>query len=139
MVKVLVHHAEIGLKGGNFTYFEKVLVKNIKKLSKREDLKLKDIERQDKRIICKFDSTEKKISENLKCVFPILYQYVFSRCVSQHLPLRFVTLSCGAPMGCPSPQSSKKPRRTRIRTESAGLLSHRPAPGIALAYFNRYW
>jgi len=71
MVKVLVHHSEIGLKGGNFTYFEKKLVRNIKKLSKRENLKLKDIERQDKRIICEFGSAEKKISEDLKCVFGI--------------------------------------------------------------------
>ncbi len=71
MVKVLVHHAEIGLKKGNFAYFEKKLVQNIKKLAKRNNLKLKDIERTNKRIICKFDSSEKRILENLKYVFGI--------------------------------------------------------------------
>lgn len=71
MVKVLIHHGEIGLKKGNFPIFEKKLMGNIKQALKRSQLNLKKITRQDKRITAEIDSDEKKISDSLKKVFGI--------------------------------------------------------------------
>ncbi|MEX0920594.1 MAG: tRNA uracil 4-sulfurtransferase ThiI [Candidatus Pacearchaeota archaeon] len=78
MVKVLVHHAEIGLKGGNFSYFEKKLVENVRKICKKDGLSLKEIKRKDKKIFCEFDgrdsdSIRRKIKGALKCVFGVKY------------------------------------------------------------------
>ena len=72
-MKALIHHAEIGLKKGNFAYFEKKLVGNIKKLAKKKKVDINEITRYEKRIIMDFDSTEKKASEILSNVFGIKY------------------------------------------------------------------
>ena len=71
MVKALVHHAEIGLKKGNFAFFEKKLVENIKNFAKKNKIKINEIIRHEKRIIVDFDSNEKKVSEILNKVFGI--------------------------------------------------------------------
>ena len=71
MTKVLIHHAEIGLKKGNFPYFENKLVENIKKSAEKNKIKLKQIKREEKRIICEFESNEEKISSVLKNIFGI--------------------------------------------------------------------
>jgi thiamine biosynthesis protein ThiI len=71
MVKVLIHHAEIGLKKGNFSFFEKKLVENIKNKSEENKLKLKNISRGDKRIVAEFDSKEEPIKNILKNIFGV--------------------------------------------------------------------
>ena len=71
MIKVLIHHAEIGLKKGNFSFFEKKLVENIKKSAEKNKIKLNEIIRQEKRIIADFDAKQEKVSELLKKVFGI--------------------------------------------------------------------
>ena len=63
MVKALIHHAEIGLKKGNFSFFEKRLVENIRNLAEKNKIKLKKISRGEKRILAEFDSKEEKVSE----------------------------------------------------------------------------
>ena len=75
MVKVLIHHAEIGLKKGNFSFFEKKLVENIKKVAHNNKIKINGVTRHEKRIIADFpyDSDKEKISEALKKVFGIRY------------------------------------------------------------------
>lgn len=73
MTKVLIHYAEIGLKKGNLSFFEKKLVDNIKKSSEKNNLKLNEISRNEKRILADFDSSKKKVSEILKKVFGIKY------------------------------------------------------------------
>ena len=60
MAKALIHHAEIGLKKGNFAFFEKKLVENIKKSAHRSGVKIKEIIRHEKRILADFDATEKR-------------------------------------------------------------------------------
>lgn len=78
MTKVLIHHGEIGLKKGNFNYFETKLVENIKKTSEKNSLKLNKIKRQDKRILCDFEDNEIKISPILKKVFGIKFFSYFN-------------------------------------------------------------
>ena len=73
MVKALIHYAEIGLKKGNFAFFEKKLIENIKKSSYKSGVKIKEIIRHEKRILANFDATEKKISDFLRNVFGIKY------------------------------------------------------------------
>jgi len=73
MTKVLIHHGEIGLKKGNFAFFEKKLVENIKKSAEKNKLDLKKIQRQEKRIIADIEADEKTITEMLKTVFGIKY------------------------------------------------------------------
>jgi len=71
MTKVLIHHAEIGLKKGNFSFFEKKLVENIKRSAEKNKIKLDKITRQEKRILADFDAKQEKVSEILKKVFGI--------------------------------------------------------------------
>jgi thiamine biosynthesis protein ThiI len=71
MVKALIHHAEIGLKKGNFAFFEKKLVENIKKSSEKNNVKFGEVVRNEKRIIIDFDSTEKKVCDVLGNIFGI--------------------------------------------------------------------
>ena len=59
MTKVLIHHAEIGLKKGNFAFFEKKLVENIKKSAHKKGVKIKEIIRHEKSILADFDATDK--------------------------------------------------------------------------------
>ena len=73
MEKVVIHHAEIGLKKGNFPYFERKLLENIKKIAEKNKVKIGKIRREEKRLICEFNSSEKKIEETLKHVFGIKY------------------------------------------------------------------
>ncbi len=74
-MKVLVHHAEIGLKRGNFSFFEKKLVENVRKACDKEKLKLKNISRKNKRILCEFGgkTDKEKIIGGLKNVIGIRY------------------------------------------------------------------
>jgi len=74
-MKVLIHHAEIGLKKGNFAFFERKLVENIKKFAERNKIKINEITRHEKRILADFshDSNKEKISDVLKKVFGIKY------------------------------------------------------------------
>jgi len=76
MEKVLIHYAEIALKKGNFKYFEKKLVENIKIFAKKEKLNLKKVIRQERRIFCEFDCKKEKLASALKLVFGIKY-FVF--------------------------------------------------------------
>jgi len=73
MEKVLIHHAEIGLKKGNFSYFEKTLMRNIRKSCKRYSIEVKTLKRHDKRIIGEFIGDKTKIIKALKNVFGIKY------------------------------------------------------------------
>ena len=69
MTKVLIHHGEIGIKGGNFSFFEKKLMSNIKKASERIGLSVIKMERPHKRLIFEFSSNSKeKISNMLKSI-----------------------------------------------------------------------
>ena len=70
-MKALIHHAEIGLKKGNFAFFERKLISNVKKISEKNKIKINKISRGEKRILVDFDSTKIKISEILKKVFGI--------------------------------------------------------------------
>ena len=65
-MKVVVHYAEIALKGKNRAFFENKLVNNIKKVLEREDIALDKIEKQETRIVCSFNdkSDSKKIFKN---------------------------------------------------------------------------
>lgn len=77
-MKIVIHHAEIGLKGKNFPWFEKKLVENIKNSLKRKKIKLKDIKRHEKRIFAeinlgKNNKNREKVSEVLEKVFGIKY------------------------------------------------------------------
>lgn len=72
-MKVLIHHGEIGLKKGNFPFFEKKLVENIKKSAERNGLKLNSIKRHEKRIVADFEEKEERISEFLRNIFGIKY------------------------------------------------------------------
>lgn len=73
MVKALVHYAEIGLKGKNIGFFEDKLIANIKLAAARNKIKLKDIKKENKRIIAEFDAKESDISPVLKNTFGIKY------------------------------------------------------------------
>ena len=73
MTNTLIHYAEIGLKKGNLSFFEKKLVENIKKSAEKNKIKLNNISRSEKRIFAEFDSSEKNVSEILKKVFGIKY------------------------------------------------------------------
>jgi len=73
MKTVIIHHAEIGLKKGNFPYFERMLLENIKRLAERNKINIGKTRREEKRLVCEFDSTEKKIEDLLKHVFGIKY------------------------------------------------------------------
>ena len=75
MVKALIHYAEIGLKKGNFAFFEKKLVENIKKSAERNKVKIKEIVRHEKRILIDFpsNSNKEKVSDVLRNVFGIKY------------------------------------------------------------------
>ena len=73
-MKALIHHAEIGLKKGNFAFFEKKLVENIKKSAYNHKIKINRITRHEKRIIADFSSSnKKKVSNVLSNVFGIKY------------------------------------------------------------------
>lgn len=74
-MKVVVHHDEIGLKKGNFPFFEKKLVENIRKSCKKKGVPLKKIARENKRILCEFSDKEnkKEVEKVLKNIFGIRY------------------------------------------------------------------
>jgi tRNA uracil 4-sulfurtransferase len=76
MEKVIIHHGEIFLKRGNYGYFEKKLMRNIKKACKEQGLKLEKITTFDKRILCVFGDKKEKIIPVLEKVFGIKY-FVF--------------------------------------------------------------
>ena len=73
IMKALIHHAEIGLKKGNFAFFEKKLVENIKISADKNKVKINKITRHEKRIFAEFDATEKKVFDILSKVFGIKY------------------------------------------------------------------
>ena len=74
-MKVLIHHAEIGLKKGNFAFFEKKLVENIKISAEKNKVKINKIIRHEKRIFAEFssNSNKEKVSDILDKVFGIKY------------------------------------------------------------------
>ena len=69
MEKVLVHYAEIALKGKNRIFFENKLVNNIKESAKYSGTNLKSVKRQHNIILCEFDDKRDKINSTLKSVF----------------------------------------------------------------------
>ena len=73
MKTVVIHHAEIGLKKGNFPYFERKLLENIKKIAEKKKVKIGKIRREEKRLLCDFGSSEKNMEDVLKHVFGIKY------------------------------------------------------------------
>ena len=68
MKTVVIHHAEIGLKKGNFPYFERKLLENIKKIAEKKKVKIGKIRREEKRLLCDFGSSEKNMEDVLKHV-----------------------------------------------------------------------
>ena len=74
-MKALIHHAEIGLKKGNFAFFEKKLVENIKRSAQRNNVKINKIIRHEKRILIDFpsNSNKEKIYDVLNRIFGIKY------------------------------------------------------------------
>ena len=75
MIKVLVKYSEIALKGKNQHEFVNKLVGNIQKSANRQEIKIKNIIKEQSRIICNFeDKTDKdKINAALKNTFGIKY------------------------------------------------------------------
>lgn len=74
---VVIHYYEIALKGKNRSFFEKVLVKNIKKILKHEEYDY--VKRLRGRIVIKLNqnSNKNKIKRKLKKIFGIAY-FAFS-------------------------------------------------------------
>ncbi|MBI2110589.1 tRNA 4-thiouridine(8) synthase ThiI [Candidatus Woesearchaeota archaeon] len=73
MQKVLIHYAEISLKGKNRAYFEDKAIENIKKSSNYHNANLKKIRKEHKRLLCIFDDQQEKINKALHHVFGIQY------------------------------------------------------------------
>ncbi len=72
MFKVLVHYGEIGIKGKNISDFEIRCVKNIKLSAKKNNLKINNIIRKEKRILIDFNSNDKElIIKTLEPIFGI--------------------------------------------------------------------
>ena len=70
---IVIHYAEIGLKGQNRPFFEKRLEKNIKKSFERDEISFKSIERKYGRILVKLSENPKlgRIDKTLSNVFGI--------------------------------------------------------------------
>ena len=70
---IVIHYAEIGLKGQNRPFFEKRLEKNIKKSFERDEITFKSIERKYGRILVKLSENPKlgRIDKTLSNVFGI--------------------------------------------------------------------
>ena len=73
MQKVLIHYAEIALKGRNRSYFEDKVIENIKKSARYHHVNLKKIRKEHKRLLCLFDDAPEKINQALRHVFGIQY------------------------------------------------------------------
>ncbi|MCD6149174.1 tRNA 4-thiouridine(8) synthase ThiI [bacterium] len=70
---IICHYAEIGIKGGNRNYFERILAKNIKeKLDKELPDSFEHIKRISGRILVKLSSSEKQIKNSLNTYYLIL-------------------------------------------------------------------
>lgn len=78
MQKVLIHYAEIGLKGKNRSFFENKLIDNIKRSAKYQNVNLKKVIKGNKRVICVFDDNKGKITKTLRYVLGIKYFCYFS-------------------------------------------------------------
>jgi len=73
MEKVLVHYAEIALKGRNRAMFENRLVDNIKKSAAFQKVELKGVKKSRGIVICEFDDKRDNVISVLKAVFGIRY------------------------------------------------------------------
>lgn len=73
MEKVLIHHSEIGLKKGNFSYFERKLMQNIRKILMKNGIEVLELKRHDKRILGLFKGSKENIKTSLMNVFGIKY------------------------------------------------------------------
>ena len=85
-MKIICHYSEIALKGKNRPYFEKTLIKNIKKALKKGFFK--NIKRMSGLILInltkKGEKNKKEIKKALKKVFGIAY-FTFAKSVSQNI------------------------------------------------------
>ena len=70
---IVIHYAEIGLKGQNRPFFEKRLEKNIKKSFERDEISFKSIERKYGRILVKLSENPElsRINKTLSNIFGI--------------------------------------------------------------------
>jgi len=70
---IVIHYAEIGLKGQNRPFFEKRLEKNIKKSFERDEITFKSIERKYGRILVKLSENPElsRINKTLSNIFGI--------------------------------------------------------------------
>jgi|SaaInlV_150m_DNA_3_1039698.scaffolds.fasta_scaffold07187_3 tRNA uracil 4-sulfurtransferase len=73
MEKVVIHHSEIGLKKGNFSYFERKLMQNIRRILKKNGIEVVELKRHDKRIFGVFEGAKETIRSALMNVFGIKY------------------------------------------------------------------
>ncbi len=73
MEKVLIHYAEIGLKGKNRGMFENQLVRNIKESCKFQGVKLKSVKKERNIVLCEFNDKREKIVSALETVFGVKY------------------------------------------------------------------
>jgi len=81
MHKVLVHYAEIALKGRNRYYFEDKVIENIKKSASYFNVNLKRVRKEYKRLLCIFEDSPENIKIVLGHVFGIRYF-----CIVEELP-----------------------------------------------------
>jgi thiamine biosynthesis protein ThiI len=71
---VVVHYAEIGLKGKNRSFFENKLIQNIRAAARNNGVELRDVRKPSGRIVCVFKTgSEKKVEALLRTVFGIKY------------------------------------------------------------------
>lgn len=73
MEKVIIHYAEIALKGKNRAFFENKLVDNIKKSAEYSGIKLESIKKEHNLVLCEFNDKRDRINSTLKAVFGIKY------------------------------------------------------------------
>jgi len=71
---VIVHYAEIGLKGRNRSFFEGKLIENIRRTAAHHGVPLIGVNKQSGRIICRFaGEDEQRLEAALRTVFGIRY------------------------------------------------------------------
>src|SRR6056297_3108346 len=85
-MKIICHYSEIALKGKNRSFFEKTLVKNIRKTLNKSFLK--DVKRMSGRVLIslnkKGENNIKEIENSLKNVFGIVH-FSFAKLVPQDI------------------------------------------------------
>ncbi len=85
-MKIIIHYSEIALKGKNRAFFEKTLIKNIKRSLKKEYFK--KVKRMSGRALIeltkKGEKNKKEIKDSLKRVFGIVH-FSFAKLVPQNI------------------------------------------------------